>query len=156
MYFITICTYKRECLFGEIKNEEIILNEIGHIVENEWLKTEEKRKNVKLDEYKVMPNHFHGIVFIDYKIVGIDCNQSLHKFGPQANNLFAIIRGFKGAVTNQIKIKFKTDRPIWQTRFYDRIIRNEKELEKIRLYISSNEGNWPNDIENPIASRKIK
>ena len=160
MYFVTICTKDRENLFGEIRDEEMILNKLGKIVEKEWHKTSEKRKNVGLDEFIVMPNHLHGIIVINYQIVGIDCNQSLpddidcnqslHKYGPQTNNLFAIIRGFKGAVTNQINslINNTDGGSIWQSRFYDHIIRNEQSLNKIRYYIFNNPGNWPDDIEN--------
>lgn len=63
-YFITICTYNRKCSFGEIVNGEMQLNEWGTILENELLKTSELRPNVLLDEYVVMPNHFHGIIVI--------------------------------------------------------------------------------------------
>ncbi|MFZ1826834.1 MAG: transposase [Chitinophagales bacterium] len=67
LYFITICTYKRKCLFGEIiknadNDAEMILNEYGIIAHDEWLKTTEIRPNVELCEFVVMPNHFHGII----------------------------------------------------------------------------------------------
>ncbi|MBK8487049.1 MAG: hypothetical protein IPL48_04595 [Bacteroidetes bacterium] len=67
LYFITICTHKRKCLFGEIiKNAdydaEMILNEYRIIAHDEWLKTTEIRPNVELCEFVVMPNHFHGII----------------------------------------------------------------------------------------------
>ena len=69
LYFITICTHKRKCLFGEIiknaDNEaEMILNEYGIMAHDEWLKTTEIRPNVELCEFVVMPNHFHGIIRI--------------------------------------------------------------------------------------------
>src|ERR1700758_186582 len=63
-YFITVCTYNRECLFGDVVNGEMRLNKWGTIVENELLKTPELRPNVLLDEYVVMPNHLHGIIVI--------------------------------------------------------------------------------------------
>jgi REP element-mobilizing transposase RayT len=62
LYFVTICVQDRECLFGKIDESEMILNEIGKIVRNEWLKTAELRPNVKLHEFVVMPNHFHAIL----------------------------------------------------------------------------------------------
>ena len=89
--------------------------------------------------------------------VGIDCNQALHprekkpfhEFGSQSNNLFAIIRGFKGAVTKQAnKIRGVMYGSIWQSRFYDRIIRNRAELQKVRTYIKNNIAKWQLDIEN--------
>jgi len=62
LYFITICVQNRECLFGEIENGKMILNEFGQIAHNEWLKTPEIRNNVELGEFIVMPNHFHAII----------------------------------------------------------------------------------------------
>ena len=62
-YFVTICTWQRDCLFGEIVNGEMVLNDMGRIVVDEWEKTATVRKNVILDEFVIMPNHFHGIIF---------------------------------------------------------------------------------------------
>jgi putative transposase len=62
LYFITICVYKRELLFGEINNYEMNLNKIGNLVKNEWLKSESLREELTLDEFIIMPNHIHGIV----------------------------------------------------------------------------------------------
>ena len=64
-YFITICCKDRECLFGEIKNREMILNANGIIAYNEWLQTTKIRSNVELDVFVIMPNHIHGIVIIN-------------------------------------------------------------------------------------------
>ncbi|MDJ0733965.1 MAG: transposase [Nostocaceae cyanobacterium] len=64
IYFVTICTYKRQCWFGEIKNGQMHLNHIGKIVADEWLRTSEIRPNFQLDEWIIMPNHLHGIVII--------------------------------------------------------------------------------------------
>ena len=63
-YFITICAWQRECLFGEIVNGEMVLNDMGRIVVEEWERTDTVRKNVIIDEFVVMPNHFHGIIFL--------------------------------------------------------------------------------------------
>lgn len=64
-YFITICTKDRQCLFGDIINGEMILNEMGKIAYDEWLKTPELRPNVSLDVFAIMPNHMHGIIVIN-------------------------------------------------------------------------------------------
>lgn len=61
-YFVTICTHDRKCLFGEITNGEIRLNPFGNVVVEEWIRTEKVRKNIELDSFVVMPNHFHGII----------------------------------------------------------------------------------------------
>jgi len=74
-YFITICTKDRIELFSHIEDGKIILNKLGEIASSEWLKTEELRSNVELDEYVIMPNHIHGIVHI----VDGDCKGTMHR-----------------------------------------------------------------------------
>ncbi|MFI5133400.1 MAG: transposase [Chitinophagales bacterium] len=66
LYFITICTKNRECYFGKIKNSEMLLNELGLIANDEWIKTPQIRPdmNLELGEFIVMPNHFHAIIII--------------------------------------------------------------------------------------------
>ncbi len=63
-YFITICTKNRQYFFGEIVNDEMVLNELGEIVAKEWQKTGKIRENIVIDEFVVMPNHIHGILWI--------------------------------------------------------------------------------------------
>ncbi len=76
-YFVTICAWHRECLFGDIADGEMRTNEYGRVVENEWLKTPDIRGNVELDYYVVMPNHFMGYWLST--IVGAYCNTPLPK-----------------------------------------------------------------------------
>jgi putative transposase len=64
-YFITICTKDRQHLFGKVLNEEMILNKMGQIAYNEWLKTPDLRPNVSLDVFAIMPNHMHGIIILN-------------------------------------------------------------------------------------------
>ena len=64
LYFITICVQNRKCLFGEIIDGLMILNDAGEMVDNEWKKISERFTNVQLHEYIVMPNHFHAILEI--------------------------------------------------------------------------------------------
>lgn len=63
-YFVTMCTRNRECWFGEVVDGEMVLNQYGEIVRDEWLKSATIRQEIELDEFVIMPNHFHGIVFI--------------------------------------------------------------------------------------------
>jgi putative transposase len=63
-YFVTVCVRKRLCLFGNVLHGEMVLNEFGTIVRDEWLKTAEIRDNIEMDDFVVMPNHVHGILFI--------------------------------------------------------------------------------------------
>ncbi len=148
-YFVTICTQDKECFFGDVIDEKVQLSDIGEIVTDEWLKTAQIRKNVSLDTWIIMPNHLHGIVIInnadDVETHGSASLPYKNKFGPQANNLSSIIRGFKSATTKRIQ-RVRCDFS-WQTRFYDHIIRNEKSLNKIREY--NNPLKWEIAKENP-------
>ena len=154
-YFVTICTHERKCLFGKVVDGEMELNENGKIVKSEWLKTEEIRDNVSTDEFIIMPNHLHGILFIDEPA---DRRGTVHRaptaerFGqPTSNSIPTIIRSFKATVTKQINEGRNTPGlPVWQRGFYDRIVRNDDELNRIREYIVYNPLKWQLDKENPI------
>ncbi|MBY0487788.1 MAG: transposase [Flavobacteriaceae bacterium] len=147
VYYITICTANRECFFGTVTNDEMIYSEIGQIVEKEWIKTLEIRPdmNLELGEFVVMPNHFHGVLFIgnnEYNSIN-DHNENINEFGPQSKNLSSIIRGFKSAVTVQAK-RINPDFG-WQARFYDHIIRNPQSYDVISKYIIDNPKKWIDD-----------
>ena len=171
-YFITICTRNREHYFGEIRDGKMYLSTIGKIVESEWLKTPEIRAdmNLELDEFVVMPNHFHAILIIgENEFNGRDAmrgvsnmhrGDAMHgvstKFGPQSKNLGSVIRGFKSSVTTQVKKLYDDSeinsgdkffdgdrRPFqWQSRFHDHVIRDEESFDRIRQYIINNPLNW--------------
>ena len=64
-YFVTICCYQRQCLFGDILDGVMQLNQFGEIVQKEWLRSSIIRQEIELNEFVVMPNHFHGIVIIN-------------------------------------------------------------------------------------------
>lgn len=152
LYFITICTKDREHYFGEIKEDKICLNELGLITKTEWMKTPDIRSdmNLALEEFVVMPNHFHGIIFIgenEFNTARFFPNTQKckrpGKFGPQSKNLGSVIRGFKSSVTTyarKLNINFG-----WQERFHDHIIRSNDEYLQISQYIINNPVNWKND-----------
>ena len=73
-YYVTIVTLRRECLFGNVAGGEMQVNELGEIVQEEWFRSARIRKEIHLfeDEFVVMPNHIHGIVWIDPDAVGAD------------------------------------------------------------------------------------
>ena len=158
-YFITICVKNRECVFGKIVNGKMVLSEIGEIVQRYWYEIPDHFDNVQLDEFVVMPNHFHGIVIIcDSRRRDVACNVStmacnvstgniMSRISPRSNSLSAIIRSFKSAVSNWChKNGFEFFQ--WQSRFYERIIRNEKELNFVREYIANNPLKWDVDRNN--------
>ena len=63
-YFLTMCTKDRQCLFGQIVDDQMKLNQFGIIVRAEWIRTGIIRDEIQLDKYVIMPNHFHGIICI--------------------------------------------------------------------------------------------
>ena len=172
-YFVTICAYNRECYFGHVAEEKMVLSEIGKFVDSEWLKTFDIRKdmNLTMGEYVVMPNHFHAIIIIgkneynrgDAVRGGGGGGDAMHrrdamhrvstndkpanKFGPQSKNLASIIRGFKSAVTVHAR-KIHADFA-WQSRFHDHIIRDDESFERILNYIRTNPSNWKEDRFTP-------
>ncbi len=142
-YFITICTKNREPFFGEIIDGEMKLSEMGKIANDCWEQIPQHFPFVQLGEFVIMPNHVHGIVIIDKNNDTIAETQNFaslnngNKFGTQSQNLASIIRGFKIGVTKYARNN--TDIfDIWQPRFHDHIIRNEKEFERITEYIINN------------------
>ena len=164
-YFITIVTHRRRHVFGHIVNGEMRLNEWGRIARAEWLKTPAIRPEIKLDEYQIMPNHMHAIIHIveqDNGFVGatrhaqstIDNieNVGAHGRAPlrrTERSLGSLIAGYKSAVTKRINRTRRTPgAPIWQRNYHDRIIRDERELARIRKYIRNNPLRWDMDPEN--------
>lgn len=171
MYFITICTANRECYFGKIIDKQMQLSELGKIAETEWVKTIELRPdmNLQLGEFRVMPNHFHGIIVIgnnNYNrananavhgrdaMHGVSTKPTTHngrdgmhpvstKFGIQSKNLSSVMRGYKSAVTTCAR---KNNIPFqWQSRFHEHIIRSVDEYNRISSYIINNPANWEED-----------
>jgi len=172
LYFITICCYERECLFGNIINSQMILNNFGQLIKEEWLKSAEIRKEIELDDFVIMPNHFHGIVIINQEInsdfmkndvdfqdnnVGANGRSPLHqiqssppKISMKPKSISSLIAGFKSATTKKINIIRNTPQnPVWQRNYYDHIIRNDESLTRIREYIQNNPLSWENDQLHP-------
>ena len=172
LYFITICCYQRECLFGNIMNSQIILNNFGQLIKEEWLKSAEIRKEIEFDDFVIMPNHFHGIVIINQEInsdfmkndvdfqdnnVGANGRSPLQqiqssrpKISMKPKSISSLIAGFKSATTKKINIIRNTPQnPVWQRNYYDHIIRNDESLARIREYVQNNPLSWENDQLHP-------
>ena len=135
-YEITICTKDPIPYFGEADSKgRMRLNTIGNIVKEEWLQTAKLRPSVELDEFCIMPDHFHGIIAIyNDDAVGID--KLAKKDHWQKGCLGSVINQFKGACTKRIR-NYQPNFS-WQRSFHDHIIRNEKDLTRIQRYILSN------------------
>ena len=161
-YFITMVTHQRQPIFGEIIDTEMHLNHIGSIAHDEWFRTSQMRPYVELfdDEFVVMPNHLHGIIWITDLVgafpprqsVGAYCNtpQQDRSFQSPGIGIGAIIRGYKSAVTKRINELLNTpSSPVWQRNYYEHIITIDWEYEAIVEYIDANPRNWLSDRENP-------
>ena len=166
-YFVTICTFNREEYFGKIIKDKMILVDGGKIVDDIWKEIPNKFENVKLDVYQIMPDHFHGIIKI--------CRNLIHQIPKEKNfinppagrageiptiefksgirnnpmelksvSLGRIIRWFKGRTRFEIEKVIPSFK--WQSRFYDRIIRDDKEFYFISEYIENNPLNWGTKI----------
>jgi len=150
-YFVTIVTHGRQCLFGAIVDGQMRLNEFGEIVCDEWLKTEIIRPRVQLDVFVIMPNHIHGIIIVN-DVDGC-CRGTLQRaptieqFGkPTSDSIPTIIRLFKSATTKRINEYRNTPAvSVWQRNYYEHIIRNETEWQRIRQYIANNPIHWKHD-----------
>ena len=156
-YFVTICTWKKECLFGEVEKGQVILNEAGNMVKIWWSEIQNKYKNAELDGYIIMPNHFHGIVFIETDFVGaihelpLLHGESRHEYQKQRRKMLLpkFVGWFKMNSAKQInQIRGTPGIPVWQRNYYEHIIRKEDDLEKIRKYIADNPLKWDMDENN--------
>ncbi len=158
-YFITICTPNRECLFGDIVDGKMRINDAVDIIADEWLETAEIRNEIELDEWVMMPNHFHGIVVI----ADGRGDRRIAPTGPQPRSIGAVMAGFKSAATKRINELHQTPgAKLWQRNDWEHIIRNESELGRIREYIRNNPAQWeldklhPGRGDPPVAPTEIR
>ena len=125
--------------FGDISNGKVVLNDIGKNVNRVWRNIQKHYPSVELDYYIIMPNHFHGIIILNDVETGHA--PSLRKNNPTLGN---IIGSFKSSVTKWTHQSNYEDFQ-WQPRFYDHIIRNQNDLDRIRTYIQNNPLKWELD-----------
>jgi REP element-mobilizing transposase RayT len=166
-YFVTICTHDRGRLFGTVRGGEMHLNDDGHIVADtwRWLPT---RYDLNLDEWCVMPNHLHAILVIrkggsrtaptpdklppDMGTVPtmLDTNTlTLTSDLRRPKSIGRAIGAFKTVSTKQINLQRNTPGAVlWQRDFWDRVIRDAQEMDRIREYIRQNAANWNSDALN--------
>jgi len=175
-YFVTLCTHKKEPLFGRVIDGTMQMDNLGHIVEYEWLRSKAIRAEIELDAFMVMPNHFHAIVCIfdngtsinpvgatggspaiggsvtmgGSATVGATGGSPINPCGPKPKSLSSLIAGFKSASAKRInEIRQLPGVPVWQRNYYEHVVRDEESLDKIREYISNNPLTWSLDRENP-------
>ena len=182
-YFVTICVQHRQPLFGTIVNQTMVLNDAGIMVQTIWESLPKWFPHIEMDEFVVMPNHFHGILVIH---AGHNVGTSDHNTGTSDHNvgvslvdtpmdapdtpdrattrvaptLGNMIGAFKSITTHQyIQGVRQKDWPpfdgrLWQRNYWEHIIRDEQSLHRIRNYIQSNPISWEQDSLHPTANRK--
>jgi len=145
-YFVTVCAFQHQCLFGDCLDGTVKLGDIGNIVEEEWRRTA-FRGDVTLGEYQVMPNHLHGLLFL--------ANKEINDNEPLRRELFRIIGGFKSAVTSRVRKHTRQDDfEVWQKRFHDHVVRNPRALQRIETYIRENPSRWQEDPYHPANQKR--
>ena len=154
LYFITFITEGRDEWFGEIdENNEIILSEFGIIANDEWNKSFEIRKELKLHEYILMPNHIHAIVELTAPYLRLN---KPFEFKRKPKSISSFIAGYKSATTSHIDDyidehhlnmpKFNRDNKLWQRNYHDNVIRNKEEYYRIKQYIKNNPCVWRENL----------
>lgn len=145
-YYVTIVVKNRDNAFGSVVRQRIELSPLGVIAEGFWNDIPQHHDGIALDYSVVMPNHVHGIVILEglkredksgdlpWKV---STSYQFSRISPARGSLSVVIRSFKAAVT-----KWAHENGLsgfqWQSRFYDHIIRDEKDLHRIREYIAGN------------------
>lgn len=168
LYFITICIQGKKCLFGNIENGEMILNDFGTVAHQQWEKLQERFINFELDVYQIMPNHMHGIISLTHPVVvgggftPIPNNYDIQSqsgqpqgIAPTNTTIGNIVGAYKSLVANECLKIFKQKwvgmypvplmGKLWQRNYYEHIIRNEQAYQDIAEYITNNPKNWEGD-----------
>ena len=147
-YFVTICTHNHILFFED--------DRIRGIAEQCWLEIPRHFRDIVLDEWIIMPNHLHGILSIGGEIIrrGTACRAPTptnERFGKSTSgSLPTIVRSFKSAATKRInQMRHTPGTHVWQRNYYERVIRNEAELNRLRRYILDNHVQWNMDENNP-------
>ncbi len=145
-YFITICSAKGIECFGRIHRHEMLLNPFGQIAHDCWMEIPNHHPHILLDEFVVMPNHAHGVLWITERIVPMA--EAPRQFGGSIKGaLSTIIGGYKAAVTlraHQAGLIPASCSP-WQGRFWDHIVRDDADLLRIQDYVRTNPARWLED-----------
>jgi putative transposase len=171
-YFVTVCTHERQCLLGQVTSGGMQISAVGESVTATWQALPERFREVRLDAFVVMPNHVHGIVWInegaasgaptstratdaDYRGAASSAPTSTHVAGAESSTpgLGEIMRAFKSlSAIAANRILGRSGTPFWQRNYYEHVIRNDHDLDEIRRYIVGNPSNWEEDENNPHGS----
>jgi putative transposase len=145
-YFITVCVQDHLPIFGELSNGCMVSNDAGMMLEKEWLNLPDRFPFLQLDEYVIMPDHFHGILYLlPEERPG---EHEVRPYGTANGSLGRIIQAFKSSTTVRYaegvdKYGWKPfNKRLWQRGYYEHVVRNSEDLRLIREYISYNPSRW--------------
>jgi REP-associated tyrosine transposase len=156
-YFITICAYEMQNVFGKIENGAVLLNVIGRIGLDCWREIPQHFEHVELDAFVIMPNHLHGILTIrrshaiqsprsleDGHGCPVPLQPSLERFQrPSVGAIPTIIRSYKQSVTYLARQRLtRPSLAVWQSNYYERVLRDGKEFAAASRYIFENPMKW--------------
>ncbi len=147
-YFVTLVTARRVNWFGKIQVGEMQYSPSGEIAQSEWIRLGIRFEGIALDEYVIMPNHLHGILWImpGDRIQHTSVDEKRTDF---ARTLGTLIGSYKSSSTRLIhNLERSTERAIWQRNYYEHILRSAEDLEHAREYIHNNPLRWSEDQEN--------
>lgn len=137
-YFITVSTSYHKMWLGHVAGDRALLSDAGRIARQGWARIPERYPGTELDAFVIMPNHVHGIIML----------LDLPHDDPSRVHVGHIIRAFKGSTTHAIRRSGLTDFA-WQPDYYEHVIRNDADLNRIREYILTNPLAWSLDRANP-------
>ena len=152
-YFVTLCTQHRQCMFGSIHQDQMVLNAAGEMIQTHWRQIPARFPKIQVDTFVIMPNHVHGIIILGKTLTegALDREED----AGSAPTLGAVIGALKSLTTNDHIRGVRDrdwppfDRKLWQRNYYERIIRNDREWNALRRYIQDNPIRWAQDRENP-------
>jgi REP element-mobilizing transposase RayT len=157
MYFVTICTHRRELLFGTVHAQAISLTPAGCVVQQCWDEIPAHYPGVRTDAFVIMPNHIHGLI----QLTGTGTVGARHASpGPEAARarpptLANVVGSFKSAVTSRVNVQRGTPgATVWQRGYFERVLRNDDEMLRARKYIVENPLKWHLDEENPHIDKR--
>jgi REP element-mobilizing transposase RayT len=151
-WFVTICAWERQPIFGSIAKGQVNRSLLGEIAEQCWTAIPEHVPSADLDAFVVMPNHLHGILVIGANLPPTASRPAATEAfaAPRAGTLPTIVRSFKAAVSREARQSgIMAGEAVWQRNYFERAIRNERELERFRAYIEANPARWEDDEEHP-------
>ena len=171
-YFVTVCTQNHECLLGEVVDGAMVLSEPGRMVETVWRELPQHYPGVEVDTFVVMPNHVHGIIMLvgagpcacpdnpgqPRQVAGQPRGVSGQPPGVAPTGTMSlpdVVQRFKSLTTARYRHGVLQNRwppfpgRLWQRNYYERVIRNDEELNGVRQYIVDNPAHWNDDRENP-------